>query len=263
MTERTLILRLAGPLQSWGEESKFNARGTLAYPSYSGLLGLCRAALGYGRDNDTGLADLRALGVVLRGDSPGTVLRDYHSINPPRGGVGAWIVPNGKGRPWTAQKEPGTVLTERHYLTDAAFTALMTGNDSTIHRLAAALRGPHWHISLGRKACIPDFPLVLGTTSASVESLLTCIPVIDVNLRLATDEDLIRAVEVHWLTRKPASDTPDVIHFDDPRGGHPHDGYRMRTRWINRTDYTAPVVPSRRELLDWANEHLDTGYGAS
>lgn len=262
MAERTLILRLAGPLQSWGEESKFNVRGTLPYPSYSGLLGLCRAALGHGRHSDAGFSELRQLAIVVRSDARGSLLRDYHSVNPPRAGLGEYTVPNGAGKPWSIGGGPSTLLTQRFYLTNAAFTVLLTGGEDLVEHLASALRGPTWHVSLGRKACIPDFPLVLGTTSDSIEHLLARIPVIDVNAQPAEAGSALRPVEVHWLTGKPTVDAPDVVHWDDPQGGHSHDGHRMRTRWINRTDYTADIVTSRRDLLAWASDNLDTGYGA-
>ena len=36
----TLLLRLAGPLQSWGTDSKFEVRRTENEPSKSGVIGL-------------------------------------------------------------------------------------------------------------------------------------------------------------------------------------------------------------------------------
>ncbi len=46
----TLLLRLAGPMQSWGVQSRFTIRGTGLEPSKSGVIGLVCAALG--RPND-------------------------------------------------------------------------------------------------------------------------------------------------------------------------------------------------------------------
>ena len=45
-----LLLRLAGPLQSWGVESRFKYRDTGREPSKSGVVGLLCAALGRKRD---------------------------------------------------------------------------------------------------------------------------------------------------------------------------------------------------------------------
>ena len=41
----TLLLRLAGPMQSWGTDSKFDIRRTGREPSKSGVIGLVAAAL--------------------------------------------------------------------------------------------------------------------------------------------------------------------------------------------------------------------------
>ncbi len=41
-----LLLRLAGPLQSWGTQSRFRVRDTGREPSKSGVIGLLCTALG-------------------------------------------------------------------------------------------------------------------------------------------------------------------------------------------------------------------------
>lgn len=46
----TLLLRLAGPVQSWGIDSKFEVRRTENAPSKSGVTGLLAAALGIQRN---------------------------------------------------------------------------------------------------------------------------------------------------------------------------------------------------------------------
>ena len=48
----TLLLRLAGPLQSWGTDSKFEVRRTENEPSKSGVIGLVAAALGIRRNEE-------------------------------------------------------------------------------------------------------------------------------------------------------------------------------------------------------------------
>ena len=44
-----LLLRLAGPLQSWGERSAFGVRDTSAFPTRSGVIGMFAAAEGRNR----------------------------------------------------------------------------------------------------------------------------------------------------------------------------------------------------------------------
>ena len=45
-----LLMRLAGPMQSWGTRSRFSNRDTGLEPSRSGVIGLLCAALGRPRE---------------------------------------------------------------------------------------------------------------------------------------------------------------------------------------------------------------------
>ena len=62
----TLLLRLAGTLQSWGDDSKFEIRRTEKEPTKSGVIGLLAAALG--RRRDESLDDLIQLKFGVRVD---------------------------------------------------------------------------------------------------------------------------------------------------------------------------------------------------
>src|SRR3990172_4719032 len=53
----TLLLRLVGPMQSWGTTSRFDQRDTGKEPSKSGVIGLLAAALGIDRVNWTALGN--------------------------------------------------------------------------------------------------------------------------------------------------------------------------------------------------------------
>lgn len=48
MDTAILRLTLSGPLQSWGDRSKFWNRQTQAFPTKSGIIGLIFCALGLG-----------------------------------------------------------------------------------------------------------------------------------------------------------------------------------------------------------------------
>ena len=74
----TLLIRLAGPLQSWGIDSKFDRRYTGRVPSKSGVIGLCAAALGYKRNEDVFIGKLSLLKYGVRIDKPGVMLKDFH-----------------------------------------------------------------------------------------------------------------------------------------------------------------------------------------
>ncbi|GAB2774336.1 CRISPR-associated protein Cas5 [Streptomyces daliensis] len=92
-----LLLRLAGPLQSWGMTSRFAARrDSHSRPTKSAVIGMCAAALGLPRTTDLDETDSsvegmerkrptplgRLAGTVfgVRADHPGVPVRDYHTV---------------------------------------------------------------------------------------------------------------------------------------------------------------------------------------
>ena len=77
MTQHTLLLRLAGPMQSWGTQSRFTVRDTGSEPSKSGVIGLLCAALGLGRAAP--LDEFASLRMGVRVDAPGMMQVDYHT----------------------------------------------------------------------------------------------------------------------------------------------------------------------------------------
>ena len=140
-----LLLRLSGPMQSWGVQSHFSVRDTGLEPSKSGVAGLLCAALGRRRDEP--LDDLTALVMGVRVDEEGKLSRDFHTamnVLRARGGI--------------KDTEPST----RYYLADARFLVGLEGDDlELLGRLHAALRDPHWPLYLGRKAFVPGEPVWL------------------------------------------------------------------------------------------------------
>jgi CRISPR system Cascade subunit CasD len=138
----TLLIRLVGPLQSWGLFSRFDERDTASEPTKSGVLGLIAAALG--RDRSADISDICALRFGVRCDVPGMLVRDYHT---------ALDVISAKGG------SHGTVVSNRYYLSGAAFWAGLEGDESVVTTCHSALRAPRWPIFLGRKACPPSIPL--------------------------------------------------------------------------------------------------------
>ncbi|MFE9258601.1 type I-E CRISPR-associated protein Cas5/CasD [Streptomyces sp. NPDC006879] len=151
----SLLLRLAGPLQSWGERAAFPAvRDTAPFPTRSGLIGLISAAEGRGREENP--QDYAALEFTVRVDRPGVLLSDYHTVGGgyPKNRTAATAGGGNKG---------AAVITRRHYLADAVFVVAVTGADDDIDRIGAALESPHWAPHLGRRSCAPDEPFLLRT----------------------------------------------------------------------------------------------------
>jgi CRISPR system Cascade subunit CasD len=150
-----LLMRLAGPMQSWGTRSRFTNRDTGLEPSKSGVIGLLCAALGWPRDADTfqiisetytleGFA--RSLAMAVRVDREGRLMRDYHTAQNVR-----------RADPTGGTQD--TVVSERFYLADADFLVGLEGNRALLERLDAALRAPVWALYLGRKAFVPSLPV--------------------------------------------------------------------------------------------------------
>ena len=151
-----LLLRLAGPLQAWGDSSRFTRRTTRREPTKSGVIGLLASALG--RAREAGLTDLAALEFAVRMDQPGTVMRDFQTERPIKG-------------------EP-MPLTHRYYLADARFLAALGGERVFLDEIDRALRHPYWPLYLGRRSCPPDLPLACGVHDeyADVREALDCEP---------------------------------------------------------------------------------------
>lgn len=153
----TLFLRLEGPMQSWGERSRWNVRDSAPEPTKSGVIGLIGCAMGYSDDQSLRDLSLRTR-MAVRVDEPGTRLTDFHTVG---GGYDypAMLTSDGRMR-------DNPEITYRDYLCGASFlVALQLHNDSDlslIAQMAEKLQGPIWAIYLGRKSCPPSRPVFDG-----------------------------------------------------------------------------------------------------
>lgn len=172
MSQHTLCLRLAGPLQSWGTQSRFSIRDTESEPSKSGVIGLLAAALGRPREAD--LSDLTSLRMGVRIDRPGTLMRDYHTAGGGEFRGQRYGVARANG------KSPDTVTSKRFYLADAEFVVGLESSDrDLLHNLQQAVASPYWPLFLGRKACLPGLPLLDPKSlweDATIEEALVEVP---------------------------------------------------------------------------------------
>lgn len=153
----TLLLRLAGPMQSWGTQSRFRDRDTTQEPSKSGVIGLLCAALG--RPREASVTDLCALRMGVRVDRPGVVRVDYQTA----GGAHRRGETYGVAR----AENPGTetALSRRTFLADASFLVGLEANTpeqaTLLRQLNGALAAPVWPLFLGRKSYVPSEPIRL------------------------------------------------------------------------------------------------------
>jgi CRISPR system Cascade subunit CasD len=168
-----LLIRLAGPMQSWGTQSRFTVRETATEPSKSGVIGLLCAAAGTPRADTVRIGELAALEMQVRVDREGKLMRDFHTA-----GGGTW-----PGRPRYGVRRssdtPGdTVLSERYYLADADFLVALAGPDRLLKQLHDHLGSPVWPLYLGRKSFVPGVPVQVpdGLRDGSMRSVLTSYP---------------------------------------------------------------------------------------
>ncbi|MGQ5640762.1 MULTISPECIES: type I-E CRISPR-associated protein Cas5/CasD [unclassified Streptomyces] len=193
-----LLLRLAGPLQSFGERSAFTpVRDSAPFPTRSALTGIFAAAEGRGRNQD-GLDVYDSLQFTVRVDRPGVRLVDYHTVGGgfPKAQTAATSGGSNKG---------AAVITRRHYLADAVFTIAVTGPENDTARIAHALQHPHWAPYLGRRSCPPDEPFLLRAHVADpVDELRHRVPLSQEPAHPAPE-----TVPVTFLYEQAPADVPD------------------------------------------------------
>lgn len=153
---RIVFLRLEGPLQSWGEHSKWDNRDSSIFPSKSGVIGMIASCMGMQRE-DTRIEDLhRKLSFSVRADCPGVIETDFHTVTAKR-----LRTADGKLR----ARDKSTIISRRQYLNDSAFLAAITSKEDTVlDEVVACLKKPVWSPFLGRKSCIPTSPIFYKDT---------------------------------------------------------------------------------------------------
>lgn len=218
----TLLLRLEGPLQSWGYRSRFVNRDTGLEPTKSGVIGLLCCALG--RDRAAAPNDLAKLKMHIRVDRPGTLLTDFQTAG---GGVfrgsKKYFPPTSDGG-----KRKAPVVMEKQYLSDASFTVALEGEASLLQDLASALQDPVWPLSLGRKSCPPSTPVFLSLVQQPSATVLPTAPYTD---RIAAKPKFI------WETDKPSDETE--MRNDVP------------ISWSNHLDRNYTVRFIKTEIREW------------
>ena len=172
-----LLLRLEGPLQSWGDRSRFWQRGTLPFPTKSGVLGMLFCACGLGRSQKERLARCNALPMTvfeLSGKAEKSFLNDMQMIGCAYDEDDPWeflFVPK-----TSTGKKPtsgGPKITYRRYLQDASFAVILEIPENCREEFVSGLRFPKWDVYLGRKSCAPTRPVFQGVFETCEDALLT------------------------------------------------------------------------------------------
>lgn len=150
----SLLLLLKGPMQSWGDESRYKTRATATTPTKSGIVGLIAAAQGRRRTDD--IEDLAKLRLAVRVDQSGSLLRDYQTA-----------------QPWQSRPQASAQLVTRYFLSDAAFVAAVEHEDRLLlEGIAESLRKPVYPLFMGRRSCPVHPGLVIGIEDSDAETAL-------------------------------------------------------------------------------------------
>ncbi|WP_318767454.1 type I-E CRISPR-associated protein Cas5/CasD [Lactiplantibacillus carotarum] len=152
---KTLTIKLAGPLQAYGNEASFERRTTGDYPSKSAVIGMLAAALGYER-GDQRILVLNDLRFAVRIDQVGKMLTDFQTVE------------------W---KKDMRKITYRDYLQDAVFVvAIGTEDEGLMTQIKTALSHPHFQLFLGRRSNVPAGLLKVQEHTDDPVSILQTLP---------------------------------------------------------------------------------------
>ena len=143
---KTVLLKLSGPMQSWGTSSHFVTRNTDYYPSKSAVIGIIAASFGYRRDEDEKIKKLNDLDFAVRVDQVGVLRQDYQIASKYNED---WIIKD-------------TYLTYRYYLEDSVFVVALSSEDEKwMDEIIYALKHPYFQQFMGRRSCPVPIDFVL------------------------------------------------------------------------------------------------------
>lgn len=175
-----IVLRLEAPLMAFGGPTVDIYGVIQTFPATSMITGLLANALGWDHGDAEALDQLqRRLHFAARMDRPGEEIMDYQTAD-----LGQ---PFMRQHGWTTRGSPtlrggalasatGTLIRYRPYRADALCTVVLTleGDASpSLDDLALALTFPARPLFIGRKSCLPSFPILAGrVTAASLHEAL-------------------------------------------------------------------------------------------
>lgn len=181
-----LLLRLEGPLQSWGERARWDYRDTAAMPTKSGIIGMLACALGKPRHDSLLLEMDEKLRMGVRMDRSGPIMTDYQTTS---GTIGT-----ADGGQRGKKNEESTIQSWRQYLQDTAFLVAISGEPELLQKCADALKRPVWPVFLGRKSCVPTRPIYDRLTNdyTSIEDAIRNYPISEIS---DTNRELLCEIE--------------------------------------------------------------------
>ncbi len=227
-TRDFLILRLEGPLMSFGGPKVDQISATQFFPGASFLTGLLANAMGWSHGEGDRLNALQSsLHFASRLDCPGRRITDYHTVDLGRN----FMVKTG----WTTRgiredragaNSEGTLIRNCEYLVDACVSVALelkgAEESVTLEVLEKSLRRPARPLFLGRKSCLPSSYLLQGRKKA---------------------HNLVSALESLEVRHGAKGDLKFQAEWPAEEEGPSGDGAKREKREVFRSD-----------LRDWKNQ---------
>ncbi len=166
-----LLLRLEGPLMSFGGPLVDQQGVTQRYPALSMLTGLLANALGYDHSEPEKTQKLQQrIRYAVRADLPGDALRDYQTVYLGQDHLvdTGWTTRGTVDERGKGEATSGTHIRYRDYWADASFTVslMVEPGDPSLDQIASAVQSPARPLFLGRKPCLPSVPVHLVRVEA-------------------------------------------------------------------------------------------------
>lgn len=173
MSERELlVLRLVGPMVSFGGVKVDENNVIERFPGAALLTGLLGNALGWDHADVDRLDRLQErLRFASRSDLPGRRLVDFQTVDLGQPFLQeAWTTLDRPASRGGGSAKEATHIRRRHYWADSITTVVLDlqppDEQPTLDDLEAALIRPERPLFIGRKACLPSEPLVVGRMKA-------------------------------------------------------------------------------------------------
>jgi CRISPR system Cascade subunit CasD len=220
-----LVLRLQGPLMSFGDVAVDETRPTRPLPTQSQITGLLANALGWRAREGKRLGRLQERLVFgARQDRPGEVLVDYQNAHIHKGQA-AWRARSDSPLVRAGGDSYDNLQRWRHYIADGAVSVALilepASEEPTLEQVSIALMRPARPLFLGRAGCPParfihrgetvqagSVPEALGLISAEAEDLENLYAEWPADGPLAGDGSLERQV----IERADLRDWVDNLH---------------------------------------------------
>lgn len=147
-----LILKLQGPMQSWGGHTYEDYRPSESFPTRSAVIGLLAGCLGIDRTDKQDILKLAdSIEMAVRKDeykTPVSRLTDFHTVE--------------KARKVDGKANKNPVVSRREYICDVSFTLAMRSTSFAqyaLNEIKQAIHHPVFTPYLGRRSCPLTRPL--------------------------------------------------------------------------------------------------------